>query len=140
MEEVGPVVGGRPEVEFVAFEEVLAPWAEQGGRAEVEVGPLEDVVTICLVLGHTRVVGEIEGAFPGKAPERGDFPSVTAPFLTSSVAVCQPRIRISRFSGSVAPERLSAAAAVAKSLRLSRGGSWTQRVTARRPPGASRRR
>ena len=63
-----------------------------------------------------------------------------SPFLTSSVTVFQLRISASARPGAATPRRSSAATAVAKRRRLSRGGSATQRVTASNPPGASRAR
>ncbi len=62
------------------------------------------------------------------------------PFFTSKVVVFQPRIMARARPGSGTPRRSSAVAAVAKSRRLSRGGSVTQRVKASSPPGARRAR
>ena len=59
---------------------------------------------------------------------------LNAPFLTSSVLVCQLRTSASRDAGSATPERSSATTAAANSLSASRGGSVTQRVIASRPP------
>jgi hypothetical protein len=65
---------------------------------------------------------------------------VKAPFFTTSVAVFQLRISAICRPGSSMPRRSSATAAVANSLRASRGGRLIQRVIASRPPGARRSR
>ena len=64
--------------------------------------------------------------------------AVSGPFLTINVAVFQLRIRASRSPGAATPSPSSAVMAVANSFRLSRGGTRSQRVMARMPPGSRR--
>ena len=74
LEEVGPVVPGRSDIEFVAVHVIGCPGSQQGYRTLVEIGLRQDIVQVDRVIpGYPRKVDDIESAFCAEFEQRTDF-------------------------------------------------------------------
>ena len=72
--EVGPVVGGGPDVELVAADELFPLRAEEAHRRLAEPGTLHHVVAVGLASLHARYVDEVEGPGAGEGADGRDLP------------------------------------------------------------------
>ena len=73
MEEIGPVVGGRRDVELVVPRKRAGVAREQSPRASEEIRRVQQVVAIGVRFRHSRHPAEIERAGGGELPDRLDL-------------------------------------------------------------------
>ena len=73
MKEMGTIVGGRNDIEFVVVEKLEPLLAKQRLGGLIEIGLIQQIVAVGFLHGHSRIVGEIKGTRRTEIADGFDF-------------------------------------------------------------------